>query len=128
LDSEHWQLVDDMMSIGDSSDQVRSPVRIRSPSSLLWAAAARARGALVHRLRHTFATSSNSEVGVYTLMKLLKHESMVTSQRYVTAADTETRAAAAQNTLYDLVKKTGEAERVPHSSWSCRKVTGRFRS
>jgi hypothetical protein len=30
---------------------------------------------------------------------------MVTSQRYVTAAGTETRAAAAQNTLYDLLNK-----------------------
>ena len=45
----------------------------------------RARGALVHGLRHTFATElANSDVSVYTLMKLLGHESMVTSQRYVT--------------------------------------------
>ena len=64
----------------------------------------RARGALVHGLRHTFATElANSEVSVYTLMKLLGHESMVTSQRYVTAAGTETRTAAAQNKLYDLL-------------------------
>ena len=56
----------------------------------------RARGALVHGLRHTFATDlANAGVNVYTLMKLLGHESMVTSQRYVTAAGTETRAAAA---------------------------------
>ena len=42
----------------------------------------RGRGALVHGLRHTFATElANSEVSVYTLMKLLGHESMVTSQR-----------------------------------------------
>jgi hypothetical protein len=40
-----------------------------------------------------------SDVSVYTLMKLLGHESMVTAQRYVTAAGTETRAAAAQNRL-----------------------------
>ena len=64
----------------------------------------RARGALVHGLRHTFATElANADVSVYTLMKLLGHESMVTSQRYVTAAGTETRTAAAQNTLYDLL-------------------------
>jgi integrase/recombinase XerC len=48
-------------------------------------------------------TSSNSDVSVYTLMKLLGHESMVTSQRYVTAAGTETRSAAAQNKLYELL-------------------------
>jgi integrase len=39
-----------------------------------------ARGAFVHGLRHTFATElANSEVSVYTLMKRLGHESMVTS-------------------------------------------------
>jgi integrase/recombinase XerC len=64
----------------------------------------RARGALVHGLRHTFATElANSDVSVYTLMHLLGHESMVTSQRYVTAAGTETRTAAAQNKLYGLL-------------------------
>jgi hypothetical protein len=36
-------------------------------------------------------------------MKLLGHESMVTSQRYVTAAGTETRSAVAQNKLYGLL-------------------------
>jgi integrase len=46
---------------------------------------------------------ANSDVSVYTLMKLLGHESMVTAQRYVTAAGTETRAAAAQNRLYRLL-------------------------
>ena len=40
----------------------------------------------------------------YALMKLLGHESMVTSQRYVTAVGTETRTAAAQNGLYDLLE------------------------
>ena len=61
-------------------------------------------GALVHGLRHTFATElANADVSVYTLMKLLGHESLVTSQRYVTAAGTETRTAAAQNKLYGLL-------------------------
>jgi integrase/recombinase XerC len=68
----------------------------------------RARGALVHGLRHTFATElANADVSVYTLMRLLGHESMVTSQRYVTAAGTETRTAAAQNRLYGLIKDAG---------------------
>ena len=66
----------------------------------------RARGALVHGLRHTFATElASADVSVYTLMKLLGHESMVTSQRYVTAAGTETRTAAAQNKLYGLIEQ-----------------------
>ena len=64
----------------------------------------RARGALVHGLRHTFATElANSEVSVYALMNLLGHESMSTSQRYVTAAGSENRQAAAQNPLYAIL-------------------------
>lgn len=62
-------------------------------------------GALVHGLRHTYATElAGSDVSVYTLMKLLGHESMTTSQRYVTAAGTETRSAAAQNPIYGMIR------------------------
>jgi site-specific recombinase XerD len=64
----------------------------------------RARGALIHALRNTYATElANSDVSVYTLMKLLGHESMVTSQRYVDGAGAENRAAAARNPLYNLI-------------------------
>ncbi|GLD32265.1 MULTISPECIES: tyrosine-type recombinase/integrase [Mycobacterium] len=60
-------------------------------------------GALVHSLRHTYATElANTNISVYSLMKLLGHESLATSQRYVNAAGTETRSAAAQNPLYHL--------------------------
>jgi site-specific recombinase XerD len=63
------------------------------------------RGALVHGLRHTYATElANSDVSVYTLMKLLGHESMATSQRYVAGAARETRGAAARNPLYAFVR------------------------
>jgi site-specific recombinase XerD len=65
----------------------------------------RARGVLIHGLRHTFATGlANENVSFYTLMKLLGHESMVTSQRYVDGAGTEHRVAAAQNPLYGLLQ------------------------
>jgi hypothetical protein len=37
------------------------------------------------------------------LMKLSGHESLTTSQRYVTAAGTETRSAAARDGLYALI-------------------------
>ena len=61
-------------------------------------------GALVHGLRHTYATElAGADVSVYTLMKLMGHESMTTSQRYVTAAGTETGSAAARNGLYALI-------------------------
>jgi site-specific recombinase XerD len=66
-------------------------------------------GAMVHGLRHTYATElAAADVSVYTLMKLLGHESMTTSQRYVTAAGTETRSAAAQNPLYALVPRIAD--------------------
>lgn len=65
----------------------------------------RARGALVHGLRHTYATElANSDLSVYVLMKLLGHESMMTSQRYVDGAGSENRAAAASNPLYGLIE------------------------
>lgn len=68
-------------------------------------------GALVHGFRHTYATElANADVSVYTLMKLLGHESMNTSQRYVSAAGSETRSAAAQNPLYRLVRDTSESQ------------------
>lgn len=65
----------------------------------------RASGALVHGLRHTFATElANANVSVYTLMQLLGHESMVTSQRYVVdGAGADTRTAAELNPLYELL-------------------------
>jgi integrase len=54
----------------------------------------------------THATElANADVSVYALMKLLGHESMVTSQRYVSGAGTETRTAAAQNKLYGLLEQ-----------------------
>ncbi|WP_082698585.1 tyrosine-type recombinase/integrase [Mycobacterium sp. GA-2829] len=68
----------------------------------------RARGALVHGLRHTFATElANANVSVYALMNLLGHESMSTSQRYVAAAGVETRQAAALNPLYTRLDGDG---------------------
>jgi integrase/recombinase XerC len=73
-------------------------------------------GALVHGLRHTYATElAGSDVSVYTLMKLLGHESMSTSQRYVTAAGTETRSAASQNPIYALIPKVGAGRNLPPS-------------
>ncbi len=67
----------------------------------------------IRQLRLTPFTSSNADVSVYTLMKLLGHESMTTSQRYVTAAGTETRGAAARNPLYALVPHTDAVQDGP---------------
>ncbi|MFD4293300.1 tyrosine-type recombinase/integrase [Rhodococcus sp. NPDC058505] len=66
----------------------------------------RAKGALVHQLRHTFATAmADQNVSVYTLMRMLGHESMTTTQRYTSGAGTEVRGAAALNPAYDLVSR-----------------------
>ena len=60
----------------------------------------------------TYATElANTNISVYTLMKLLGHESMATSQRYVIGAGSETKTAAAQNPLYGLAS---EEPRGPH--------------
>ncbi len=58
-------------------------------------------GALVHALRHTFATSlaRNGASGT-ELQMLLGHESLATTQRYVDATARETRAAARSNDAY----------------------------
>ncbi|ARE38118.1 recombinase (plasmid) [Rhodococcus sp. BH4] len=65
----------------------------------------RAKGALVHQLRHTFATSlADADVNVYTLMRLLGHEAMTTTQRYTQGAGKETRAASALNPVYQMVE------------------------
>ena len=58
-------------------------------------------GALVHALRHTFATSlaRNGASGT-ELQRLLGHESLATTQRYVDATAREVRAAARSNDAY----------------------------
>jgi integrase-like protein len=57
-------------------------------------------GALVHGLRHTYATElATSNVSVYTLMKLLGHESMTTSQRYVTTAGIDPKCRSAESAV-----------------------------
>jgi len=64
----------------------------------------RPKGALVHALRHTYATAlADENISVYTLMKLLGHESLATAQRYVAGAGIDTRPAAARNPVYRML-------------------------
>ncbi len=62
-------------------------------------------GALVHALRHTFATSlaRNGATGT-ELQKLLGHESLATTQRYVDASAREVRLAARSNDAYRALR------------------------
>ncbi|WP_305091456.1 tyrosine-type recombinase/integrase [Prescottella sp. R16] len=65
----------------------------------------RARGALTHQFRHTFATNMADEnVSIFTLMRMLGHESMNTTQVYTEGAGTGVREAAARNPLYRLLE------------------------
>ena len=50
--------------------------------------------------------SSNAGVSVYRLMKLLGDESLVTSQRYVTAAGSEARSAVAKKKLHEILEQS----------------------
>lgn len=64
------------------------------------------RGALVHALRHTFATSlaRNGASGT-ELQLLLGHESLATTQRYVDASAREVRQAARSNDAYRALRQ-----------------------
>lgn len=63
-------------------------------------------GALVHALRHTFATTlaRNGASGI-ELQRLLGHESLATTQRYVDATAREVRAAARANDAYLAISR-----------------------
>ncbi len=63
-------------------------------------------GALVHALRHTFATSlaRNGATGT-ELQRLLGHESLATTQRYVDASAREVREAARSNDAYRALRE-----------------------
>jgi integrase/recombinase XerD len=73
---------------------------------------ARAKGALVHALRHTFATRLvDRGATAVELMELLGHRSLNTSQHYVRASGREVRAAAASNPVYGLLDQTADRRR-----------------
>ncbi|WP_222432336.1 tyrosine-type recombinase/integrase [Leekyejoonella antrihumi] len=62
--------------------------------------------ALVHALRHTFATTlAQHGTSARELMTLLGHASMATSQNYIDATAVEQRAAAAANPMYQALNR-----------------------
>jgi site-specific recombinase XerD len=63
------------------------------------------RGALVHALRHTFATSlARNGASSVELQRLLGHESLATTQWYVDACGRVIRAAARANETYATLR------------------------
>jgi len=73
----------------------------------------RARGALVHALRHTFATRLAEDGATATeIMNLLGHASLTTSQAYIDATAREQREAARANRTYRALAQLTNPERV----------------
>lgn len=63
------------------------------------------RGALVHGLRHAYATDlANQKQPATVIQKLLGHSSLATSQRYVDVSDDVIRDAAQESTMAKLMK------------------------
>ncbi|WP_345713911.1 site-specific integrase, partial [Kineococcus glutinatus] len=67
------------------------------------------RGSLVHALRHTFATRVvASGASAVEVMRLLGHQSLNTSQRYIDAGAQELRSAAAGNSSYAVLREVAD--------------------
>jgi integrase/recombinase XerD len=74
--------------------------------------ASRARGALVHALRHTAATRLVERgATAVELMDFMGHRSLSTSQGYLSATAASVRAAAARSPVYGLLQGQVELER-----------------
>jgi len=72
----------------------------------------RARGALVHALRHTFATLLAEDGATATeIMNLLGHASLTTSQAYIDATAREQREAARANRTYRALAELTDTHR-----------------
>jgi integrase/recombinase XerC len=77
-------------------------------TSLRWAGLndRRSAGALVHALRHTYATRlAEDGASASEIMALLGHVSITTSQAYIDATAREQRAAAGANRTYRVVRE-----------------------
>jgi integrase/recombinase XerD len=67
-------------------------------------------GAMVHALRHTFATRLAEDGATATeIQALLGHESLNTSQGYIDATANATRQAARANRTYQTLRRLGAA-------------------
>ncbi|WP_052692327.1 tyrosine-type recombinase/integrase [Gordonia sihwensis] len=68
-------------------------------------------GALLHSLRHSFAQGlADREVGTYRLRRLLGHEHLNTTERYLEGAGADLREAAAANPFYGLLNPTDSTQ------------------
>ncbi|WP_137725856.1 tyrosine-type recombinase/integrase [Prescottella subtropica] len=99
----------DPLFVGADGDRITGPTiqyRVERAYRRAGVNGQRAKGALVHQLRHTFATSlADANVNIYTLMRLLGHESMTTTQRYTQGAGKDTRTAAGRNPVYRILEQ-----------------------
>lgn len=106
----HFRARDPLFVGGDGQRMTRGTLQYRVLRAFRRAGinGERAQGALTHQLRHTFATVlADEDVNIFTLMRLLGHESMTTTQRYTEGSGTGVRAAAASNPIYKMIGGTG---------------------
>lgn len=69
------------------------------------------KGALVHALRHTFATRlGQSGASAIEVMELLGHRSLSATQSYIKATARELRDAAASNPVYGWLARQGDTD------------------
>ncbi|HEY3503456.1 MAG TPA: tyrosine-type recombinase/integrase [Actinocatenispora sp.] len=69
------------------------------------------RGALVHALRHTFATRlAEDGASITEIARLLGHSSVVTSEWYIESTGAAQRAAAGANRTYRVLSELGSAQ------------------
>ena len=87
--------------------------------------ASRARGALVHALRHTAATRLVERgATAVELMDFLGHRSLSTSQGYLSATAASVRAAAARSPVYGLLLDRADQQETPPSETAHARTPG----
>lgn len=104
---DHWRATDPLFVDRRTGERLRRGA-LQYLVLLVYRAAGvdaeRARGALVHALRHTAATRMvEGGATAVELMDFLGHRSLATSQGYVKASGREIREAAARNPVYGLL-------------------------
>ncbi|MFC0313626.1 tyrosine-type recombinase/integrase [Gordonia phosphorivorans] len=97
----------DPLFVGSDGQRLtRGSMQYRMVRAFSRAGITRPEGALMHTLRHSYATAlADAGIDTYKLRALLGHESLNSTQRYIAAAGQDHRSAAAANSLYRLVNE-----------------------
>ena len=103
----HWEMDDPLFVSADGERMTTNQIYYRVEVAYREAGinGYRARGALVHQLRHTLATNlaDDPEVTLFQLRQFLGHSSLSSTERYTAGAGRATRDAARRNPVYRVV-------------------------